>query len=141
MPNPSPAKIQDSTRLQVEASFGNLPLSFEPNQGQTDPQVRFLSRAGHHTLWLTKDEAVLAVGRRSGAHELNHGPKEKLLQANESMATVLRMKFVGANANPRVTGEARQQGTVNYLAGKAGSMADEAFLFILACAIAVCTRE
>ena len=29
------------------------------------------------------------------------------------------MKFVGANANPRVTGETRQQGTVNYLAGKA----------------------
>ena len=64
MPNPSPAKIQDSTRLQVEASFGNLPLSFESNHGQTDARVRFLSQAGHHTLWLTKDEAVLAVGRR-----------------------------------------------------------------------------
>ena len=43
MSNPSPAKIPDSTRLQVEASFGNLPLSFEPNQGQTDPRVKFLS--------------------------------------------------------------------------------------------------
>ena len=28
------------------------------------------------------------------------------------------MKFVGANANPRVAGEARQPGTVNYLIGK-----------------------
>ena len=32
MTNPRPAKVQDSTRLQVEASYGNLPLSFEPNQ-------------------------------------------------------------------------------------------------------------
>ncbi|MGB9123773.1 MAG: SBBP repeat-containing protein [Candidatus Angelobacter sp.] len=117
MTNSEPAKVQDSTRLQVETSFGNLPLAFEPNRGQTDSRVKFLSHAGHHTLWLTKDEAVLAVGRRSRAHQSNQGGKEKSLQANESAPTVLRMKFVGANANPRVAGEARQQGTVNYLMG------------------------
>ena len=44
--------------------------------------------------------------------------KENLPQANESAPTVLRMKFVGANANPRVTGEARQQGTINYFIGR-----------------------
>ena len=117
MTNSDPAKVQDSTRLRVEASYGNLPLSFEPNRGQTDPRVKFLSHAGHHMLWLTNDEAVLAVGRRSGAHLSNQG-KEKSLQANESAPAILRMKFVGANANPRIGGEARQQGTVNYFMGK-----------------------
>src|SRR5580658_4197227 len=39
---------------------GNLPLSFEPNQGQTDPQVRFLARAPGYTLFVTSDEAVFA---------------------------------------------------------------------------------
>jgi hypothetical protein len=117
MTNPSPAKIQDSTRLQAEASFGNLPLAFEPNRGQTDSRVKFLSHAGHHTLWLTNDEAVLAVGRRSGANLSNQKGKEGSLQANASASAVLRMKFVGANANPRVAGEARQQGTVNYFVG------------------------
>ncbi|MGB9123417.1 MAG: hypothetical protein WCE73_22570, partial [Candidatus Angelobacter sp.] len=63
MTNSEPAKVQESTRLQVEASYGNLPLSFEPNRGQTDSQVKFLSRAGNRMLWLTSDEAVLAVGR------------------------------------------------------------------------------
>jgi hypothetical protein len=117
MTNSQPAKVQDSTRLQVEASFGNLPLAFEPNRGQTDSRVKFLSHAGHHTLWLTSDEAVLAVGRHPQAHPSNQDGKKKSLQANESAPTVLRMKFVGANANPCVAGEARQQGTVNYLMG------------------------
>ena len=29
---------------EVQASFLSVPLSFEANQGQTDPQVKFLSR-------------------------------------------------------------------------------------------------
>lgn len=110
--------IQEEDRLRIETSYGNLPLSFEPNQGQTDPRVKFLSHAGHRTLWLTNNEAVLAVGRRSGAHLSNRNGSEQSLHANESAAAVLRMKFVGANANPRVVGEARQQGTVNYFMGK-----------------------
>jgi beta-propeller repeat-containing protein len=111
-------KSGPATRLQVEASYGKLPLAFEPNRGQSDPRVRFLSHAGHRTLWLTRDEAVLAVGRRSGAHLSNRREEEKTLQANESAPAVLRMKFMGANGNPRVAGEARQQGTVNYFIGK-----------------------
>ncbi|HET8891595.1 MAG TPA: SBBP repeat-containing protein, partial [Candidatus Angelobacter sp.] len=71
-----------------------------------------------HTLWLTNDEAVLAVGRRSGSHPSNRRGEEKSLQANESAPAVLRMKFVGANVNPKITGESRQQGTVNYFMGK-----------------------
>ena len=114
----NPAEAEEQTRLSVEAGYGNLPLSFEPNRGQTDSQVKFLSHAGHRTLWLTSDEAVLAVGRRSRAHPSNQKEKEKSLQANESAPAVLRMKFVGASANPRVAGETRQQGTVNYFMGK-----------------------
>jgi hypothetical protein len=34
-------------------AYGRLPLSFEANQGQTDPGVRFLSRGLGHTLFLT----------------------------------------------------------------------------------------
>lgn len=41
-----------------------LPLVFEPNVGQTDPRVRFLSRGPGYTLHLTGREAVLS---RNGA--------------------------------------------------------------------------
>jgi hypothetical protein len=43
-----------------------LPLSFEPNRGQADGQVRFLSRGGRYTLFLTKEGAVLALKKGSG---------------------------------------------------------------------------
>ena len=60
-----PRETQEQTRSRIEVGYGNLPLSFEPNRGQTDAQVKFLSRAGNGTLWLTADEAVLAIGRSS----------------------------------------------------------------------------
>jgi hypothetical protein len=117
MINADLASAQDSTRLKVEATYGNLPLSFEPNHGQTDPQVKFLSRASHRTLWLTNNEAVLAVGRRSGISRA--GGKQEITRKLGNIApAILRMKFVGANADPRITGEDRQAGTVNYFTGK-----------------------
>src|SRR6516164_8098982 len=42
-------------------SYGQLPLSFEANRGQTDPRVKFLSRGRGYTLFLTSTEAVLAL--------------------------------------------------------------------------------
>ncbi len=46
---------------RVIASYGKLPLSFEANQGQTDSQVRFVSRGRGYSLFLTGDEAVLTL--------------------------------------------------------------------------------
>ena len=45
----------------VESAYGHLPLSFEANQGQTDPHVQFLTRGRGHQLFLTPSEAVLAL--------------------------------------------------------------------------------
>lgn len=111
----NPAEIQEQNRLRIEVGYANLPLSFEPNRGQTDARVKFLSHAGSRTLWLTTDEAVLAIDGR-----LQPGPavKKTALQENQAAAAVLRMKFVGANTSPAVVGEAQQPGTVNYFVGK-----------------------
>jgi hypothetical protein len=53
----APTKIQP----KLVASYGKLPLSFEANRGQTDGRVRFLARGGGYTIFLTADEAVLAL--------------------------------------------------------------------------------
>lgn len=45
----------------LESTYGKLPLSFEANQGQTDPCVQFLTRGRGHQLYLTPSEAVLAL--------------------------------------------------------------------------------
>src|ERR1035441_4748182 len=39
--------------------YGKLPLSFEANHGQTDARVKFLSRTGGDSLFLTAEEAVI----------------------------------------------------------------------------------
>src|SRR5215470_1053460 len=53
---PSPADKQ-----RVIQEYGKLPLSFEANQGQTDPKVKFLSRGPGYQLFLLPDEAVLSL--------------------------------------------------------------------------------
>lgn len=41
---------------RVSEAYGNLSLSFDVNQGQTDPQVQFLSRGSGYSLFLTPTE-------------------------------------------------------------------------------------
>jgi hypothetical protein len=52
-----------STKIQPKlvASYGKLPLSFEANQGQAPVPVKFLSHGRGYTVYLTADEAVLAL--------------------------------------------------------------------------------
>lgn len=114
---PNAAEVQEQNRLRVEVGYANLPLSFESNRGQTDPRVKFLSRAGNRMLWLTTDEAVLAVGGISQPSRAA-AKKSATLQENRVAPAVLRMKFVGANISPTIEGEGRQTGIVNYFAGK-----------------------
>jgi hypothetical protein len=48
-------------KARIVENYGKLPLSFEKNQGQTDKKVGFLSRGSGYTLFLTPNEAVLAL--------------------------------------------------------------------------------
>jgi hypothetical protein len=79
-------------------AYGQLPLTFEPNEGQTDASVKFLSRSAGYTLFLTKSEAVLAF--------------------TDSDLTPLRMKVGGASANPDVAAYDELPGKVNFFIGK-----------------------
>ena len=110
------AKLSEQDILRFEVGYGSLPLNFEPNRDQADPRMKSLSRAGHRTLWLTNDEAVLAVGRRSRVALPD--ARQAGGVNDQTVPAVLRMKFVGASTNPRIAGEARQQGTVNYFIGR-----------------------
>jgi hypothetical protein len=52
----------DENKARLVNFYGRLPLSFEANRGQTDPQVKFVSRGQGYTLFLTHSgEAVLAL--------------------------------------------------------------------------------
>jgi beta-propeller repeat-containing protein len=117
-----------SQQNRLAAAYGRLPLAFEANQGQTDRQVRFLSRGPGYTLFLTPTEAVLSLKepgagrpakgeRRRGKGE-TETPSLSALSPQPSALTTLRMRLVGANSRARVSGAGKLPGTVNYLQGR-----------------------
>jgi hypothetical protein len=94
----------ERSRTRVHEAYGKLPLRFEANAGQTDPQVEFLSRGSGYSLYLTQAEAVLALSNRKSKTEA--GPQ-----------SVVRMKFAGANPEPQIEGVGAFSGKSNYLIG------------------------
>ena len=88
----------------------------------TDEKVEFLSRGGGYTLFLTPDEAVLALSSPSQDKGLGDRQKDALQVSRpekQKMAkgAVIRMKFSGANTAPVITGQERLQETSNYFIG------------------------
>src|SRR5262245_1630742 len=45
----------------AKGAFGKMALTFEPNAGQTDARVKYLSRRGGYVLFLTSNEAVFKL--------------------------------------------------------------------------------
>ena len=95
----------------IEVAYGNLPLSFEPNQGQTNSQVEFLSRGRGYTLFLTATEAVLSLPKPTAAKT------NETEDSGDTTGVVLRMRLVGANPSPRVSGLKQLPGRSNYFLG------------------------
>src|SRR5437016_160104 len=121
-PAPVPAmrtspELPQTTKPQVLAAYGKLPLSFEANQGQTDPQVRFLSRGSGYTLFLTPTEAVLTLTKADAHAKRRISGEATLVEPEKRAATVLRMKLLGANPTPSVTGVEELPGRSNYFIG------------------------
>src|SRR5580700_3223916 len=83
-----------AANAQLAADYGKLPLSFEPNQGQTDARAQFVARGAGYTIFLSPTSATFA------------------LQGN-----VLRMDLIGANSNVTMQPRDKLPGVANYLMG------------------------
>src|SRR2546426_1585846 len=112
-----PTETPQASKPQVLAAYGKLPLSFEANQGQTDPKAKFLSRGRGYTLFLTSTEAVLTLTKADAHAKRRISGEARLVEPEKRAGTVLRMKFLGANPTPRVTGVEELRGRSNYFIG------------------------
>ena len=93
---------------KIVEDYGKRPLAFEANQGQSDPQVKFLSRGAGYNLFLTSTEAVLTLHEASRQEPALSGLKARIspeTRLRESKSAVLRMKLVGSNPKTEVTGQ------------------------------------
>jgi hypothetical protein len=99
------SSISASDHAGLGAVYSHLPLAFEPNQGQSDPRVKFLARGGAYGLFLTADEAVLVLQNSS-----------KRTPRSAKQTAVVRMALDGANSSA-AAGTDPLPGNSNYFIG------------------------
>ncbi|MEY2410222.1 MAG: hypothetical protein QOF48_2892, partial [Verrucomicrobiota bacterium] len=117
MAGPPPSAVAALSNLP------HLPLRFEANGGQTDPQARFLARGRGFTIYLAPGEAILALSEidptaaepvkgnaRGRAKRPGMGPK-RIIQNN------LRLSLPGANVDAEITGAGSLGGPASYFIG------------------------
>jgi hypothetical protein len=83
----------------VKRAFQGIPIRFEPNRGQVEKDVRFLTHLSEGELALTSDGFRLTTAQ---------GGKDERLSA----------KFVGMDAGSEATGEDAGKGVANYYMGR-----------------------
>ncbi len=122
--SPAPMKRPNDTKsARIQEGYGRLPLTFEANHGQTDPQVKFLSRGPGYNLFLTATEAVMDLRAPAPAElpkspSLLVGPFRRAGAATTSpKRAVVRMKLAGADPRAVVEGAEELLGKVNYFIG------------------------
>jgi len=92
---------QKSTN-QILEEYGKIPLSFEQNLGQTDSQVKFLSRGSGYTIFFTPDDVVMSLRSTS--------------EDSSNQYITIEMSLIGVNP-AQITGLEKQAGISNYFIG------------------------
>ncbi len=108
----------NATVLSVESgrNSGKLPPVFEANQGQTNPQVKFLFRGRGYTAFLTSGSMILSL-RPTNVVPITQKGDVPIASRVPASTTTIQFRLTGAAKNPAVVGEGRQLGRVNYFIG------------------------
>jgi hypothetical protein len=90
----------------ILANDFQAPISFEPNQGQTDDRVKFMARGSGYNLFLTPSNALFSLRQAGSSNDL-------VL----TDSAVFTMSVVGANPAPRLSGRDELPGRSSYFLG------------------------
>ena len=105
-----------SMQQRAVTAYNNQSLAFEPNQGQTDSQVKYMARGDRYMLFLTNREAVISVPAPS--KHTRRGMWHTVAQETLSASSVVRMQILGASPQAHVAGSEQQPGVSNYYIGE-----------------------
>ena len=94
-----------------QSSYGQLPLSFIANSGQTDPSVQFQVKGAGHSIFFSPNEISFVAFQT---------PTEPGNPATATSATV-RSSLANSNPNPTISGLQQLPGVANFLLGEDSS--------------------
>jgi hypothetical protein len=108
------------------SAIGPLPLSFEPNAGQTDPAVHFTVHAKGGTLFFTPSEVVLTLAAQGVSEDAAKSgaaaglDRASLVRQKESKVESgsVRLQFVGSNPAATISQGEALPGKVSYFLGR-----------------------
>lgn len=109
MPTQAVASLLDDgvNNEKIVDLYENMALSFEINQGQTDPQVRFLSRGPGYTMFITQAGFALSLEQQIDGPDQEKSPS----------LSVVNMSLVDANPDLEIVGLTELSWHSNYLVG------------------------
>lgn len=116
--------LSSASEKSRRLDFSSLPVAFEPNLGQTDPQVKYLARGNGYTLFLTSSEAVLSLApepapaSQQKANRLARFARSTMRSRRSHESAVIRMQVTGANPHAQIAGNENLPGISNYFVGK-----------------------
>ncbi|MBX3086731.1 MAG: SBBP repeat-containing protein [Anaerolineae bacterium] len=113
---------EQSPQSAIQQGYGQLPLSFVPNVGQTDAAAQFQVNGLGGTLFFTPEEVVLSLPQaKKRADRAN--PEQRIAMLEHDTPTVsepplvVKMHLIGANTAAEIAGTDRLPGIVNYFIG------------------------
>jgi hypothetical protein len=132
------ATVQDTSSPQINPNgqpdkhpthashFSQLPMSFEPNEGQTDPRVHFIARGPSATFFFTADEVAVVLSSRAldnttrgqaANHALDVARQEPAKPTPPESASVTHIQFLGTDSTSAIISGIQLPGRVNYYRG------------------------
>src|SRR5215217_907084 len=94
-----PAAAPQMSEQEAQDAYEKLPLSFVPNEGQTDQAVRYYAQGAGYGFFFTHEGATLSLANAQGRGH------------------ALGLEFQGANSHATLQARGRLPGEVNYLVG------------------------
>ncbi len=132
-PAPDARKVSPTPHARIQASYAALPLAFEANQGQADPQIKYVARGNGYKLSLTSSKAIMSLPARKRMSEVRDMMMNKRRGAagvramlkkraqtsphGSSATAAVEMNLLGANPHTQLVAEDLQPDKVNYFLG------------------------
>ena len=124
--------VTPAEHARINATYAALPLAFEANQGQVDPQVKYLARGNGYKLYLASSEAIFTVHKQGGDSEVRRMTmdrtsaeskvksmlRRRAQQNSKGAVAAVHMHMLGANPEARLAAEDPQSAKVNYFIGR-----------------------